>query len=473
MLLAALKRNVTLYTLLLALVILLNMTATVLRSARSALAVADVGGTAVLVPYYELLGTMPAALFFSWLLARLLRHFSLPRVFLLTLSGFLLFFSLYAAAIYPLWRHYAPAALAIGGLWSLLIAHVPILLFFAIAEMWKVALLSILLWGYINQCTAMEKAKVLYAPLMVGTSIGTMLAQPFTSTCSKNPLFTAITVDQWHAVLSTQLVAVIAVGFAIAFLFLRLARHLGTPALPPSLGLKDAVIHTWRSPYLYALAVIVIVDYLVYSLIEVLFLAKVKECYPNPTHYCEVMAQLALGVGLLTAVTSLLVGPQLLRRLPWTVSALVSPAVVAPAAACFLGVVIAQEWGWLNPIDGLEYALWSGALFYCLGRATKYALVDSTKELAFIPLPRQEQLQGKLAIEALASRGGRGLASILSIALFGIAGGVAGSAPAVLLITLAGVGFWIRATLVVGSSPALQRSLPSESPLTTLTAKRS
>lgn len=445
----------TLYLLLLSLVTLLNIAFTLLRSARSALAVADVGGAAALIPYYELLGTVPGAIVLTWLLARLLRVYSLPTVFYLVLSAFLTFFLFYTLWLYPLWRSYAPLALATEGWWAAVVLHVPALLFFAVAELWKVALLSILLWGYLNQKMLLGDAKAVYAPLMLGTSLGAMLAQPLTAACSAFPLLDGRSVDRWHAVLSTQLVAVMAIGLASAGLFWLLVRRLGAGEVDggegeEKMGLVRCVRHSWESSYLRGLATIIVVDYIVYSLVEVIFLEKLKERYPDPTDYCGAMAQLAQWGGALTAVTALVVGPQLLRRLPWTVTALVTPVVVGGIVIVFLGVVIAQEWGWLTPELGVEYAVAVGSAIYCVGRATKYALLDSAKELAFIPLSKSDQLQGKLAIEALASRGGRGVASMLSIALVGSAGTFAASAPTALAIAMGSIWLWVKATCAVG-----------------------
>lgn len=450
------KRDGGLYILLLALVTLLNLAFTILRSARSTLAVTDVGGSATLVPYYELMGTVPAAIAFSWLLSRLLVRFSLPRVFLVTLGGFLIFFTLYAAVIYPLWRYHVASLLARETLWGSAFAHLPTLLFFAVAEMWKVALLSILLWTYVNQFMALQQAKTLYAPVMLGSSLGAMAALPLTQACSDFSFFKEWAIDEWHASLTTQLAAVVLISFVIALLFTLLSRHLGSGSPPPKLSLWHAVASSFRSPYLSAMALIVIVDYLIYSFVEVVLFAVLKEAYPDPIHYCNMMAQMAQWGGILTAVTALWLGPLLLRNLPWTYTALVTPLVVIPMALLFLAIVIAREWQWLPDQEGLYYALWSGAILYCLGRATKYALLDTTKELAFIPLTRQEQLQGKLSIEALASRGGRGVASIGSIVLFSSAGTVVASAPALFILVTVGLIVWVRATLVVGSSPALQ-----------------
>src|SRR5207249_4455846 len=86
-----------------------------------------------------------------------------------------------------------------------------------------------------------------------------------------------------------------------------------------------------------------------------------------------------------------------------------------------------QEWfGWTRAI-WLESVVILGSLQYCLCRAAKYTLFDSSKELAFVLLPDSQKMQGKLIIDGIGSRLGRGGASMLSLLLISLSGGVMAS----------------------------------------------
>src|SRR5579863_6802782 len=90
---------------------LLNVNYAVLRSARTALAVADLGGGAGSIPWFELCGTMPGA-------------------FLMTLSVFVLFFLFFSLGIYPLLPKTGE---------SVWFAKLASMLFFVMAELWKIS----------------------------------------------------------------------------------------------------------------------------------------------------------------------------------------------------------------------------------------------------------------------------------------------------------------------------------------------
>jgi AAA family ATP:ADP antiporter len=86
--------------------------------------------------------------------------------------------------------------------------------------------------------------------------------------------------------------------------------------------------------------------------------------------------------------------------------------------------------------DQLEILVFIGASFYCLVRAAKFTLFDSSKELSFILLPPLEKMQGKLVIDGMCSRIGRGGASMMSILLTKACGGVLASASIVGVIVI-------------------------------------
>src|SRR5580658_3738072 len=82
-------------------VALININFSILRSMRNAPVVADTGGSAAFIPYFELFGTFPASILLTWGLSRLMRFFSLRFIFSSTLFFFLAFFIVFAFWIYP------------------------------------------------------------------------------------------------------------------------------------------------------------------------------------------------------------------------------------------------------------------------------------------------------------------------------------------------------------------------------------
>ena len=171
-------------------VCLININFNILRSMRSALVVADTGGSAAYIPYFELFGTFPVSILLTWVLSRLMRLFTLRFIFPAAMLFFLSFFLFFAFWIYPCREEiHSLLESKIGLLFGLsrfkvVFTHWPDMIFYIMSELWKVALLSVLFWGFINQNLSMEKAKRFYPPLMLGSSLGAMLAGPITVFCT-------------------------------------------------------------------------------------------------------------------------------------------------------------------------------------------------------------------------------------------------------------------------------------------------
>ena len=227
------------------------------------------------------------------------------------------------------------------------------------------------------------------------------------------------------------------IGILTAYLYSKLWKEFAGPKKEEEEEVKDT-LSVWesirlciKSPYLSLLAWITIVDYVAYALGEVIFLDILKQRYPDPRDYCAYMGQLSLWSGILTAFSALVVTPLLLRRCRWVVASLVTPACLLLTEGAFFIAL----WHPSTKTQ-VELLVFLGTLFFCFVRAAKYTLMDCSKEIAFIPMPPLEKMQGKLIIDGVCSRLGRGSASVVSITLIQVCGGVLASASAAGLIVL-------------------------------------
>lgn len=96
-----------------------------------------------------------------------------------------------------------------------------------------------------------------------------------------------------------------------------------------------------------------------------------------------------------------------------------------------------------------------GSLQYCACRAIKYTFFDASKELAFVVLPKVEQVNGKLIVDGICARLGRGSASALSLCFITFSGGILASS---LLSGAAAIAFtttWVIATQKLGKHQTL------------------
>jgi AAA family ATP:ADP antiporter len=441
------RKSLVLFAMMFGIVCLLNVNYAVLRSARNALTVADLGGGAGSIPWFELCGTMPGAILMTIGLTWLLNRCSIYRVFFITLAIFVSFFLVFALVIYPLLPGWIPL------LNPTMAKGLPIflsMLFFVMAELWKIALFAVLFWGLVNQFIPFEAAKRYYAPLMLGSSIGTILAGPLISFCTSD----WASGGSWSQSLAVMMGMLALISAITAVMFAALWRTLisNFPANFSSKGEQieergglsvwESFMIVCRSKYLLLLAWLTIADYIAYALGEVVFLDILKQRFPDPRVYCDFMGQLSFWNGILAALSALILTPILLRNCRWMVASLITPICLLVTEGAFFFAV------WHPTLSkDLGLCVFLGSAFFCLVRAAKYTLFDTSKEISFLLLPPLEKMQGKLVIDGMCARLGRGGGSFFSLMLIQLCGGVLASIP-----IAGGIALGIAASCVLATT---------------------
>ncbi|MCB1067619.1 MAG: AAA family ATPase, partial [Simkania sp.] len=192
------------------------------------------------------------------------------------------------------------------------------------------------------------------------------------------------------------------------------------------------------------------------NMVEIIWKDQIKELYPNPNDFIVYMGKVMSAIGWVATFVGLFLSSNLIRRLGWTVSALITPVALLVTGVFFFGFILFKNnptlVGWTAAIGFTPLAL--GVLFgtiqNVMSRACKYTLFDSTKEIAFIPLSPESKLKGKAAIDGVGSRVGKSGGSIVHGGLLMLFGSVSLSAPYVGLILLAVVFGWIGAARSLG-----------------------
>jgi ATP:ADP antiporter, AAA family len=469
------KREAKRLFLMFAIMCLLTLNFTLLRNLRSTIVVADLSGSASYIPFFELFGTVPSAVVLTFLLMRLLNRFSMQRVFFIAMGGFLSFFLAFAFFIYPSlseWKRFLLTSSWLPGHAFLAenIGQAFSLAFYVLAELWKVILLTLLFWGLVNQYTSLSKAKTVYAPLMLAGSLGSLLSGPLITICSSETAWSWIPLshDEWRQALSLMMLSICFIGLLTAGLYHLLWKQL---ALQPKtedpkaktaspLSLLESFKFCVQSPYLRLLAWIVFVDYIAYCVGELIFLEILKERFPLPRDYCAWMGNLSFWGSLITLFNSLFLTPLLLNRCRWIVAALITPFCLLITQGAFFAVLQLKPWLEWSHMQWLESLVLVGSLQYCLCRSTKCTFFDVSKELAFVHLAPLEKLKGKLVIDGVCARFGRGGSSVLSILLIGAFGSIIASSALSGILALFMTLTWILATHQLGNQIDNQAPVP-------------
>ncbi|MGR3974055.1 MAG: Npt1/Npt2 family nucleotide transporter [Candidatus Rhabdochlamydia sp.] len=448
------RKEWILFALMLGVICFLSTGYSLLKSARNTLAVVDLGKDASSIPFFELFGAMPASIVMVFILTFLLNRHSMLKVFWITLSGFLTFFILFAAVIYPLIPSIANLFIhAVHIPYHLILAEFTpkffSMLFFSMAELWKIALLTVLFWSFVNTYLPIQQAKKMYAPLTLGTSLGTMLSAPLIKICT----LSALSLQSWSNSLMIMMLLLTLTALLAGACYTQLTALLhdikpkACPSSPPKpqLSVKGALWQCFQSPYLLLLGWITVADYIVYTLGEVVFFDVLKQQFPHPQDYFNFNGMLAFWNGLLTAISALFITPYLMKHHRWVVSSIATPVCLLITQLPFFFLI------WRGPLEhNLNLLVILGSLFYCLVRAAKYTLFDTSKEISLLLLSPLEQLQGKLIIDGMCSRIGKGAASLMSLCLITLSGGVIASGVLTGWVALTIGGSCLISTLKLG-----------------------
>lgn len=207
--------------------------------------------------------------------------------------------------------------------------------------------------------------------------------------------------------------------------------------------LLEAATTYLSSPMLRAIGWIVFIDYVVYKPFEVTFFDQLKRQFPDATLFCQFQGDMAFWTAILLAVVSLCIAPLCFSRFSWFTMASIPPMAVLLMTLFFYGAVYYEY----------SFAYLIGAVQYCSGHAIKYAFFNTSKELAFIPLPTKEKVQGKVLIDGFLGRAGYGISSLGTLTFIRSVGTITAAVPFAAALHLVLMLFWLRANYRLSQPP--------------------
>lgn len=450
---------------------LININYYILRSVRNTLAVSLSSVGAELIPAIQFWALLPLTVLLIYGLSVFMRKHRPSSVFMAATAGFSLFFLLFALFVFP-HRDFLHSFASIPFLENTIpsLSHLfnnwTAAVYYVAAELWKVAILSVLFFGFLNQRISLNIAKGLYSPILLGGSLGGLVAGPITVFCSSwgKQLAERLEVSSWQLSFIFLSFIMALVGAIIVIVFSWLKKRLDEKGLsesenrdkPLPIAMMESLKTIMRSRYLLSLCMMVVFDYVAYYLYEIFFLDILKKVYPDPNNYCAFNGQLVFWSSLLTTFSALFIAPVMLKKCSWKVPALVTPLVVMTFSLAFFTCTIFHDSALIMglsttvAVTPLQLAIIFGSCLFCMARAAKSTVFDASKELAFIPLPRELQSKGKLIVDGLASRAGCSLAAAVNQVLFATFSTIEAGMPCAAILSFGAVSIWIRGVLHVG-----------------------
>ena len=423
---------------------------TCLRNIKDSLVVTSTGAEAL--SYLKLFCVTPSAIIFMLIYAKASNILSNENLFYATLSPFIIFFGLFAFVVYPnrewfhptvetiaAWQAQFPSLhwpLALLGVWSYAI-------FYVLAELWGSALVSLSFWQFANQITKTSEAKRMYAFFGLMAQVSLLLAGFIGEWASNIKDKVPEGVDPWQVSLNYLMGIVVVFGVATMLIYHWIYKNVLTdkrfydkPELPgvkkgkKKAGLLQSLKVIFTSPYLGLIAMLVICYGISVNLIEGLWKGQLKIQYVNENEYNTFMSNYTLWTGIASMVM-LIVGGNILRMCRWVVAAMSTPVVFLVGGFTFFSFIIFRDQlsGLLENLgtNPIAMAVVLGAIIVVAAKATKYALFDLTKEMAYIPLDEEMKVKGKAVVDVVGGRLGKSGGAFIQVVLFSVVGSLTGT----------------------------------------------
>ncbi len=394
-----------------------------LRVSKDALVISHLGTEAISAIKMWLV--LPISVLFTLLYIKLSDIFTRTKLFHIMNWFFISYFLLFALVLYP---HHEALTLNIP---DTIIAKFPALkyfftiisnwhycLFFVFSELLVTTMLNISFWQTANHITSIEESKRFYPLFGFASQIGLMLAGCLAKVFVTSSL-------SWQTTLNKVIFSVAIASLFLSLCIIVLGKIIGIGLLNSrsnlnavdtqskrkvKISLKDSLKYIVTSKPILLITLLILCYNLSLNLIEGVW-KKATEIFfagnANQIHYF--MGNINFYESLLCMLVALL-SVYILRACKWKTSALFTPVVVIFIGGFFFLSMFFRNSALLlaMQIPALTIAVYSGAIYYIFAKMMKHTMFDSTKEMAYIPLPNELKTKGKAASEMVGIRLGKG-----------------------------------------------------------------
>lgn len=456
----------------------------ILLNLKDAILITAEGSGAEVIPFVKLWVMLPAAIGATILYSQVLNRFPRHVAFQLIIAVFLVYFLIFALYVYPnrealsatRFSNYLGSVLPLGCKGFIaMVRNWPLTLFYVISELWGTIVLQVLIWGFANEITKITEAPRFYSVLVIIANIAAICAGQFAVILSSTDLADPANLSStsWEYSLSKILFLIVGFGIAAIFTFRWMNNFvLSDPKYVPQaeekvkkkekkrLSFRESISFIANSKYLLSIAAIVIGYNLVINLVEVIWKDRLRLLYPSPADYNIYVNNLTSARGIISTIVSILMAG-LINKLGWTKTALITPIVMLLTSLAFFSCLFGDNF--IAPLattllgtTPLALAVFFGSAQNCFSKAAKYSVFDATKEMAFIPLPSEEKMKGKAAIDGIGSRMAKSGGAVIHSGLLLIFGTLPACAPSIALIIVGISALWIMAVFTLGKEFAQQ-----------------
>ena len=162
------------------------------------------------------------------------------------------------------------------------------------------------------------------------------------------------------------------------------------------------------------------------NLVEGVWKNQLRIQFPLQNDYSAFMGKFQMWTGIVS-MASMLLGVYILRNFKWLTAAILTPAMILITGVLFFVLILGGSY--FDPMvtmvgtTALMMSVVIGATQNVLSKATKYALFDSTKEMAYIPLDPELKSKGKAVVDVTGARLGKSGGAVIQFLMLSLISG--------------------------------------------------
>jgi len=397
------------------------------------------------VSFLKVWGVMPAAIIFAAVYVKLVNSFKPESLFYIIISTFIGFFAFFGFVIFPFHESlHMDKALAMNFVvlyphlkwFILLLANWGFSLFYIIAELWPNAAYSVLFWQFVNGITSVDQSKRFYPLFALFGQTGLVLSGSLLIAQTKVGIFLheEFGIAATSKIASLQFIILIVVFAGIlALYFFRLINWKvlevrGNDILHFQVNKKNtmSVFESFKlaatSRHIMLIASMLTCYGLSINLVEGPWKAMIAKVYSNTEDNLAFVGSYLRMTGIFTLLFAL-IGSNIVRLLGWFSAAIITPAMMFVTglvfyySANFQSDFLVGICTWIG-YDPLILAIVFGAIQNVVTKSTKYTIFDSTKEMAYVPLPDNLKVRGKAAVDSIGIKLGKSASAFIQSMIF-------------------------------------------------------
>jgi len=302
-----------------------------------------------------------------------------------------------------------------------MLSNWPIAFYYVAAELWGTYSLVVLFWQVANELFTPSEATESFPLFIFISSISIIIASFVLELLSltQDPLVTCT-------------LTICSIGCAMMLIVFALSR-IYAPCFENSYVPKqsskkkrpsfaDGLSLTLTSPHVFYIGVCVFSFGMLVNFFELSLDHKLSLYYDNPKLLLEFQSWFTRAKGLLCILANV-INAFMLRRMGWFAVAMVTPCICILSANLFLFSCYHIEFLQTfipQAASAEEFLVWIGCILLVLTYTCKYSFFDTTKELAFTPLPDTMKANAKAVADGICGRAGKSGSSLVQACLISI-----------------------------------------------------